>query len=155
MLNDTIGVAENGDSVYVKGNSRAIISGMTSIQREKFIMMINAPTSDGGLLMPYFKECRGVSNREVCTNKKIQQFIAGNIRFSSEFIAKKEGGKVQAKIRVNTKGRIDEITIVKTFSEEVNPFVISAIKQIPKMKPGKKNGKTVPVYFTIPINLTL
>jgi hypothetical protein len=105
------------------------------------------------LVLPYFKSCKNYVDVDVCTQRLLQESIRKNLNVSMEFYNKKIGGKVFVKFCINSKGKTDNIEILSSFSEEINPFVIKSVKKTSKMIPGTRDGKPSPVYFTIPLNI--
>ena len=56
---------------------------------------------------------------------------------------------------VSTDGSISETKVVKGLAGGCSEEALRVIKLMPKWKPGKQNGRPVPVYFTIPVTFKL
>ena len=72
-------------------------------------------------------------------------------------IAKEKGiqGKVLVRFSVTEKGEVNRVSILEGVSEEINNEAIRVIKTLPEFTPGKKDGKPVSVWYTVPISFTL
>jgi protein TonB len=61
------------------------------------------------------------------------------------------GGKVFCRFIVETDGSLSDIKIVRSLDPDSDKEVLRIIKTMPKWIPGKQNGRTVRVYYTIPV----
>ena len=79
------------------------------------------------------------------------KFIRDNMRFPS--IASEMGisGKVVLQFVVNKDGKIDKITILRGIGGGCDEEAMRVTKLMPPWKPGRLNGKAIPVYFVMPI----
>ncbi|HEY1039790.1 MAG TPA: energy transducer TonB [Bacteroidia bacterium] len=66
-------------------------------------------------------------------------------------------GKVFVKFVVQPDGSINDVVILRGVNggEGLSKEAIRVVKAMPKWKPGKQNGRTVPVYYNLPINFKL
>ncbi len=64
-------------------------------------------------------------------------------------------GKVILRFVVNTNGSISNIEILRSLDPLFDAEAIRVIKTLPKFIPGKQNGQTVRVYYTLPITFRL
>lgn len=64
-------------------------------------------------------------------------------------------GRVIVKFVVNENGDVVNPVIMRGVDSTLDAEAIRAIAQMPPWKPGKQNGKTVAVYFTMPIVFSL
>ena len=82
-------------------------------------------------------------------------YLTKNIRYPE--IAKENGitGTVYLKFVVKADGVISGIEVVRTPGGGLEQEAIRVVKTMPSWKPGKQNGKAVPVYFTLPVRFTL
>lgn len=87
----------------------------------------------------------------------LMAYINANMRYPEE--AKKAGieGRVYITFIINEDGSISDAEVIKGkelghgLPEEAKRVIMS----LPKWKPGKQNGRTVNVYFTLPISFKL
>ncbi|MCD6066118.1 MAG: energy transducer TonB [Bacteroidetes bacterium] len=85
--------------------------------------------------------------------QKMMNFLQENMTFPQR--AKENGiqGKVYIKYIVNPKGKIEDVSIMRSSgSVLLDSEAIRVISIMPDWKPGKQNGKEVPVYFNLPIS---
>lgn len=64
-------------------------------------------------------------------------------------------GQVFVGFIVSKEGRIDEVNVVKGLSKECDEEAIRVIKSMPDWKPGKQNGRAVPVKYVLPIKFKI
>ncbi|MGI4864784.1 MAG: energy transducer TonB [Janthinobacterium lividum] len=64
-------------------------------------------------------------------------------------------GRVFAKFTVDENGNLIDVETVKGLSSTIDAETIRAIKTLPKFIPGKQNGRSVKVSFTVPISLKI
>jgi len=83
------------------------------------------------------------------------KYIADNTRYPD--IAKENNiqGKVYVRFCVTSKGTIDQVSILKGVDPELDAEAIRIVKIFPPFKPGKQDGKPVPVWFHVYINFQL
>ncbi len=87
---------------------------------------------------------------------ELQTYLLSNITYPYEIKKANCGGKVFVKFIVNPNGEVSDVEVIKgTGFEALDNEAMRVVKDMPKWKPGKQNGQTVPVYFNIPINFTL
>jgi len=84
-------------------------------------------------------------------------FIQKNLQYPQ--MAKEAGlsGKCFLKFVVKEDGGISDVQVLKGVPgcQECDREAIRVVKAMPKFKPGKQNGRAVPVYFNLPINFQL
>jgi periplasmic protein TonB len=88
---------------------------------------------------------------------EMMKYISKNIQYPQ--MAKEAGlsGKCFLKFVVNGNGNITDVTLLKGVPgcSECDKEAIRVVKSMPNWKPGKQNGRSVPVYFNLPINFQL
>lgn len=85
----------------------------------------------------------------------MMKFISKNINYPQIAIENGISGKVYAKFVVGRDGSIRDIKILRDIGGGCSQEVKRLIKSMPKWKPGKQRGKTVPVHFTLPVSFNL
>ena len=60
-------------------------------------------------------------------------------------------GRVIVRFIVDSKGNIKEPTIQRSLSPNCDKEALRVIKEMPQWTPGKKKGKAVSVYYTLPV----
>ncbi len=63
-------------------------------------------------------------------------------------------GRVMVNFVVDSDGNITKVKVVKSVPG-LDEEAIRVVEAMPKWKAGKQNGKSVPVYFTLPIKFVL
>ncbi len=104
--------------------------------------------------VPIFPGCENADDKRTCFNHKIMQHISKNFRYPQEAQDKGIQGKVYVHFMIDETGGITEIEAEgpDTLLEEE---VVRIIKKLPKMIPGKQQGKPVIVPFSIAITFKL
>jgi TonB family protein len=64
-------------------------------------------------------------------------------------------GKVIVRFCVTAKGDVNQVSIFKGVSPELDAEALKVVKTLPDFKPGKQGGKPVPVWYMVPITFTL
>lgn len=112
--------------------------------------------------MPVFSGCEEIADyeeRKTCGNKKLLEFIFGNIKYPEE--ARKLGveGMVLSKFVVEKDGSISRIKITRSIgsgTDEEVLRVVNLMADLPgKWSPGVHEGKKVAVEFVLPIKFKL
>jgi periplasmic protein TonB len=89
--------------------------------------------------------------------QEMMKYIQKNIQYPA--MAREAGisGKCFLKFVVNGDGAISDVQILKGVAgcPDCDKEAMRVVKSMPKWKAGKQNGRTVPVYFNLPINFTI
>ena len=85
----------------------------------------------------------------------LMNFLNDNIKYPKEAYDAKQQGRVIAQFVVEKDGSISDIHIVKSVSPLLDAEAVRMLGVMPKWTPGKQNGETVRVKYTIPINFQL
>lgn len=82
-------------------------------------------------------------------------YLSAHIKYPSKAIENEREGKVVIGFVVNKDGEIDEMSVLKSLGYGCDEEAMRVIKDMPKWKAGKNNGKPVKVYYTLPIHFEL
>lgn len=82
-------------------------------------------------------------------------FLANNIKYPDEAKEQKVEGTVYVKFLVNKKGKISDVQIVKGIGAGCDTEAERVVKKMPDWNPGMQEGKTVDVYYTLPVKFQL
>ena len=84
-------------------------------------------------------------------SQSMQEFIKNNLNYPD--LAKENNieGKVYLKFVVRSTGEIDNIQIARGVHKVLDTAAIELVKKMPRWNPGVQYGKTVPVYFILPV----
>ncbi|MFZ6052188.1 M56 family metallopeptidase [Halocola ammonii] len=86
---------------------------------------------------------------------KLYEFMGANLKYPENLKDAGVEGNVYTGFTVNADGSISDIKILKGVDRALDAEAIRVLKQMPKWKPGKKDGKAVAVEMTLPINFKL
>ena len=86
-------------------------------------------------------ECKKHIDKEIRANKKVREYgISGELEL--QFIVEKDGS-------------LSEIIVSKSATPYLDKAAIEAVTYMPKWIPGKLNGETVRVKYTLPVSFRL
>ncbi|MDR3227532.1 MAG: energy transducer TonB [Prevotellaceae bacterium] len=88
-------------------------------------------------------------------NKELMNFINSNLNFPPEAVGICVSGRITCGFVVEKDGTIKIIEILKSLYDMVDAEAIRVIGRMPKWEAGKKDGKYVRVYFTVPVSIYL
>jgi len=82
---------------------------------------------------------------------ELMRFILGNLHYPS--VAKEVGieGRVIIRFVVSKTGDVTNVEILRGLDPSCDKEALRVVKMMPNWIPGKQNGRSVPVYFTLPI----
>jgi protein TonB len=107
--------------------------------------------------MPRFPGCENSNfskkERQSCANKKMLEFVYSNIKYPGGYGCIEGRSVVQFTVRKD--GSLVDIKIVKSLSSQFDDEIVKMLKKMPRWIPGKQNGKTVNVRYTLPIKIRL
>ncbi|MDH6309881.1 hypothetical protein M2451_002252 [Dysgonomonas sp. PFB1-18] len=86
---------------------------------------------------------------------EMYKFIAQNLRVPTSYIEETGiQGRATVRFIVTKTGEIKNVKAIRGYSAMCDSLV-SVIKRMPHWIPGKQNGETVNVYYTLPMNINL
>jgi len=99
---------------------------------------------------------RGVQFAEIMPgfpggSQSMLDFIKNNLNYPDFAKENNIEGKVYLKFVVRSTGEIDNIQIARGVHKVLDTAAIELVKKMPRWNPGVQNGKTVPVYFILPV----
>jgi TonB family protein len=88
-------------------------------------------------------------------DEALLKFIAENTKYPEE--AKKQNiqGRVIIRFCITANGGVDKISVIKPVSPELDAEAMRVVSTLSSFKPGRQNGKNVPVWYMVPITFTL
>lgn len=105
--------------------------------------------------MPYYPECAGLKGRErdKCTSRLIHKKIKE--AFVLPEIAREMGweGTVYIRFVINKQGSVSKVEVVKGVNEVLDKAAITAVKKLPKARPGMNLDKPVSIVYTVPVKI--
>ncbi len=83
--------------------------------------------------------------------KALQETLYKNLRYPSSAMEKGIEGKVFIKFIITKDGSVANVTVSRSIDQALDQAAVDAIKKLPKFTPGKKDGKPVNVWYSMPI----
>jgi periplasmic protein TonB len=83
------------------------------------------------------------------------KYIADNTIYPKEAKEKGIQGKVITRFMVKKDGSVSDVSVVQGVNSALDNEALRVVKTLPSFTPGKLNGKTVPVWYMIPITFSL
>jgi len=87
--------------------------------------------------------------------KDLMRYIAVNIKYPDRAETDKVQGSVEVNFVINQNGKVVNAKVTKEIHPALDAEAIRVISSMPDWNPGKQDGKTVDVSFTIPIQFSL
>lgn len=86
---------------------------------------------------------------------EMMKFIGNNLKYP--VVAQESGiqGRVTVRFVVTKEGNVDQVEVIRGIDPSCDREAVRVVKSMPKWTPGRQNGKSVPVYFTLPISFRL
>lgn len=78
---------------------------------------------------------------------ELLNFIKQNLHYPPDAVP----GRVTIRFVVNRNGTISDITVIRGLSPSCDKAALRVVKKFPKFTPGRQNGRTCRVYYTLPI----
>ena len=80
----------------------------------------------------------------------MMKFVSENVQYPEEAKEKEISGRVLVGFIVEKDGSVNEVKIVQGIGGGCDEEAVRVVKAMPKWKPGKQDGKTVRVSYTMP-----
>ena len=88
-------------------------------------------------------------------NAALMNYLSQNIKYP--VIAEENGiqGRVIVQFVVGKDGHISDVRVAKSVDPSLDKEAVRVVKGMPKWIPGKQNGQTVTVRYTLPVTFRL
>jgi TonB family protein len=83
------------------------------------------------------------------------RYIGENTTYPENAKKNNIAGRVVLRFCVTAKGNINKISVLKGIDPELDAEAIRVVSTLPAFKPGRQDGKDVPVWYMVPITFTL
>jgi protein TonB len=83
--------------------------------------------------------------------KALLKFISDNLKYPEEALRNNLEGRVTLRFVVSADGSVKRIEVMKSVDPALDDEAVRVISLLPTWKPGKQNGKPVPVWFSVPV----
>ena len=87
--------------------------------------------------------------------KEMMQYLANNVRYPEEAVAKKTQGRVVVSFVVGKDGSISDVEVARSIDPLIDDEAVRVVKSMPRWTPGKQKGKPVRVKFNVPVTFRL
>lgn len=87
--------------------------------------------------------------------EKLHDYLQKETNYPIEAREKGEIGEVVVAFSVGADGTITGARVIKSVSESLDREAVRVVYNMPKWKPGRKNGKKVRAEMTLPINFKI
>jgi protein TonB len=87
--------------------------------------------------------------------EEMYKFLGDNLKYPQSAIENGITGRVYVQFVVDKNGRISSIKVIRPLGGGCDEEAIRVVKKMPSWAPGKQNGKSVSVWYTLPINFSL
>jgi protein TonB len=87
--------------------------------------------------------------------KALMKFIAENLKYPEEALRNNLEGRVMLRFVVSADGSVKRIEVMRSVHPVLDEEAIRVINLLPDWKPGRQNGKPVPVWFSVPVYFQL
>ena len=85
----------------------------------------------------------------------LMTWLSQNMKYPEEAMKENAQGRVLVGFVVNKDGSIDEVKVLRPVHAALDAEAVRVVKEMPKWKPGKKDGKAVRVSYTLPITFKM
>ncbi len=113
--------------------------------------VVSAPVEDDTKVFSFVEQNPSFPGGE----DALREYLAKNIKYPA--IARDNGieGRVVLSFQVDKNGRIKDVTVRKGIGGGCDEEAMRVVRNMPEWKPGKQNGKSVNVLYTLPVNFKL
>jgi TonB family protein len=88
-------------------------------------------------------------------NEALLKYIIDSTHYPKDAKIQNIQGKVLVRFVVNANGSVQDVSVLKGVSPSLDAESVRIVKTLPKFKPAELEGKTVPVWYVIPIQFAL
>jgi TonB family protein len=85
----------------------------------------------------------------------VNQYISSALLSTSDSSYFGLQGKVVLRFIITQSGSIDSVSVIKSLSPAIDQAIVYTAQNMPKWKPGTKDGVPVNVYYTIPVPIKI
>ena len=104
--------------------------------------------------MPRFPGCEDVEDEREgkwCSEKKLLAFINEHLRYPDAFVENCVQGAAVVTFVVETTGQLSDIRLLRDPGAGTGEEALRVVRLMPRWQPGKVDGRTARVQYTIPI----
>ena len=86
---------------------------------------------------------------------ELLKYIATHIKYPTMAAENNIQGRVVVKFVVKKDGNVGDVVVIRGKDPDLDKEAQRVVKSLPKFIPGKMNGQSVSVWYTLPINFKL
>ena len=86
---------------------------------------------------------------------ELLKYISTHIKYPPMAAENNIQGRVVVKFVVKKDGNVGEVVVLRGKDPDLDKEAVRVVKTLPKLIPGKMNGQSVSVWYTLPINFKL
>jgi protein TonB len=86
---------------------------------------------------------------------ELMKFLQKNIQYPQMERDNDIQGKVLLRFVVSEEGAVGDVSVLRGVSPGIDKEAVRVVKSLPKFKPGKQQGKSVKVYYNLPVMFKL
>jgi len=154
---------------FMKGDGKSFITGPNEEHIDAKMVIEGAipDESEAGFLdfaaavpfrlvqqAPVFPGCEEAEDPRACFNEHLQEHIRKNFNYPEEAFKKGIQGRVNIMFTIDREGKVTDIK-----KRGPDPLLeeegVRIIEKLPQMQPGRQEGQTVDVPYSIPISFKL
>jgi protein TonB len=131
------GEPPSGDNLYLEVGTNTVVGDLLDKpETEIFTRVEQMPEFPGG-------------------DAGLVKFLSNNLRFPASAQQKGISGVVYVGFVINNKGEVTDIKVLKGIDQDCDEEALRVIGKMPKWKPGRQNGGTVSVRYTLPLRFSI
>lgn len=88
-------------------------------------------------------------------NKAMRNYLAKNVKYPKADLEKNLQGRAVVQFVVEPDGSLTDVKAVRSSSAAMGEEAVRVLKNSPKWKPGKVNGKPVRAQYNVPVNFVI
>ena len=85
----------------------------------------------------------------------LKKYIAKNLKYPSVAINNDIQGKVFVRFIITHKGEVDSVSVLKSVHPLLDKEAIRVVKELPDWKPETQRGKTLSVWYSLPVTFII
>ncbi len=117
-------------------NVKIVQETMMNGEAEPFVVVEEMPMFPGG-------------------DAELLKYIATNTKYPLEAKEKGIQGRVIVRFAIMADGSVSKVTVLKSVDPSLDAEAIRVVSSLPAFLPGKQGGKSVPVWYMVPITFAL
>jgi TonB family protein len=110
--------------------------------------------------LPIYPGCEAAvaSSRDegsACFNRMIMMLVSRNVEYPEKAWQNDIQGRVWVSFVIEKDGYLSKVKVERSVDPELDAEAVRVIKMMPRLEPGKVDGKPVRIRYSIPINFRL